>query len=158
MVPDYIDLKGHLEQLSGRINGRFAEHGWVPLHYHYRSLDKIQLLAHYRTAEIALITPLRDGMNLVAKEYCACSIDNRGVLVLSKFAGAADQLGKYALLVNPYDIEKTADTIYQAFSMTEAERRRRMSRLRNQIKRNDVHHWLESFMNALLHKPRDKRS
>jgi len=149
MVPDYIDLKGQLEQLSGRINGRFSEHGWVPLHYHYRSLDQVQLLAHYRTAEIALITPLRDGMNLVAKEYCACSIDNRGVLVLSKFAGAADQLGKHALLVNPYDIEKTADAVYQAFSMTDDERQRRMSLLRAQIKRNDVHRWLATFVAAL---------
>ena len=153
MVPDYIDLKGQLEQLAGRINGRFSEHGWVPLHYHFRSLDTVQLLAHYRTAEIALITPLRDGMNLVAKEYCACSIDNSGVLILSKFAGAADQLGKYALLVNPYDIEKTADAIYQAFSMTQAERQRRMRSLRNQIRRNDVHHWLERFITALLSEP-----
>jgi trehalose 6-phosphate synthase len=153
MVPDYIDLKGQLEQLTGRINGRYSEHGWVPLHYHYRSLDPLQLLAHYRTAEIALITPLRDGMNLVAKEYCACSVDNKGVLVLSEFAGAADQLGKHALLVNPYDIEKTADTIYQAFSMTDAERRRRMSLLRTQIRRNDVHRWLETFITSLISKP-----
>ncbi len=154
MVPDYIDLKSQLEQLAGRINGRFSEHGWVPLHYHFRSLDFLQLLAHYRTAEIALITPLRDGMNLVAKEYCACCTDNSGVLVLSKFAGAADQLGKHALLVNPYDIEKTADAIYQAFSMTEGERRRRMMLLRNQIRRFDVHHWLEKFLTALKSVPR----
>ena len=153
MVPDYIDLKSQLEQLAGRINGRFSEHGWVPLHYHFRSLDEVQLLAHYRTAEIALVTPLRDGMNLVAKEYCACSIDNKGVLILSKFAGAADQLGKHALLVNPYDIEKTADAIYMAFSMTQAERRRRMKLLRNQIRRTDVHFWLENFISALLSKP-----
>jgi trehalose 6-phosphate synthase len=154
MVPDYIDLKSQLEQLAGRINGRFSQHGWVPLHYHFRSLDTVQLLAHYRTAEIALVTPLRDGMNLVAKEYCACSIDNKGVLILSKFAGAADQMGKHALLVNPYDIEKTADAIYQAFSMTQAERRRRMQLLRNQIRRTDVHFWLENFISALLSKPR----
>ncbi len=153
MVPDYIDLKSQLEQLAGRINGRFSEHGWVPLHYHYRSLDSVQLLAHYRTAEIALITPLRDGMNLVAKEYCACSIDNQGVLILSKFAGAADQLGKHALVVNPYDIDKTADALYQAFSMTQAERQRRMRLLRNQIRRNDVHRWLETFMTALSNRP-----
>lgn len=153
MVPDYIDLKSQLEQLAGRINGRFSEHGWVPLHYHFRSLDSVQLLAHYRTAEIALITPLRDGMNLVAKEYCACSIDNQGVLILSKFAGAADQLGKHALVVNPYDIDKTADALYQAFSMTQAERQRRMRLLRNQIRRNDVHRWLESFMTALSSQP-----
>jgi trehalose 6-phosphate synthase len=156
MVPDYIDLKGQLEQLAGRINGRFSEHGWVPLHYHYRSLDRVQLLAHYRTAEIALITPLRDGMNLVAKEYCACSIDNKGVLVLSKFAGSADQLGKHALLVNPYDVEKTADAIFMAFSMTSAERQRRMALLRAQIRRNDVHRWLETFIAALSSMPRNQ--
>jgi len=155
MVPDYIDLKGQLEQLAGRINGRFSEHGWVPLHYHFRSLDTVQLLAHYRTAEIALVTPLRDGMNLVAKEYCACSIGNKGVLVLSMFAGAADQLGKHALVVNPYDIEKTADALFLAFSMPQDERRRRMQLLRSQIRRNDVHRWLETFMTALSSKPRE---
>lgn len=146
MVPDYVDLKGKLEQLAGRINGRFSQHGWVPLHYHYRNLDPVQLLAHYRTAEIALVTPLRDGMNLVAKEYCASSVDNQGVLILSKFAGAADQLGKHALLVNPYDIEKTADAIHQAFCMPKAEQKRRMALLRAQIRRNDVHHWLDNFL------------
>ena len=156
MVPDYIDLKGQLEQLAGRINGRFSDHSWVPLRYHYRSLDQIQLLAHYRTADIALVTPLRDGMNLVAKEYCACSVDNSGVLILSKFAGAADQLGKHALLVNPYDIEQTADAIYHAFNMPEAERSRRMSLLRGQIRRNDVHHWLETFLKALSSKHREQ--
>jgi len=148
MVPDYIDLKSKLEQLSGHINGRLSEHGWVPLHYHYRSLDPVQLLAHYRAAEIALVTPLRDGMNLVAKEFCACTNDNRGVLVLSKFAGAADQLGRHALMVNPYDIEQTADAIYQAFSMTETERCRRMAWLRAQVQREDVHRWLENFISS----------
>ena len=149
MVPDYIDLKSQLEQLAGHINGRFSEHGWVPLHYHYRSLDPVQLFAHYRAAEIALVTPLRDGMNLVAKEFCACANDNRSVLVLSKFAGAADHLGKHALLVNPYDIEKTADAIYQAFTMEETERCRRMALLRAQVRRNNVHRWLEDFLNVL---------
>jgi trehalose 6-phosphate synthase len=156
MVPDYIDLKTQLEQMAGRINGRFSLHGWVPIHYHYRSLEQTQLLAHYRAAEIALITPLRDGMNLVAKEYCACSLDNKGVLILSEFAGAADQLGKYALLVNPYDVEKTADAIYRAFTMPPDERRRRMVLLRAKIKRNDVHHWLDTFisaMNDIPHEP-----
>ena len=154
MVPDYIDLKSQLDQLAGRINGRFSMHGWVPLHYHFRSLDPVQLLAHYRSSEIALITPLRDGMNLVAKEYCACSVDNKGVLILSKFAGAADKFDKHALVVNPYDIEKTADAIYQAFSMPKSERRRRMKLLRNQIRRNDVHRWLETFITALSSVPK----
>ncbi|MGK2905086.1 MAG: alpha,alpha-trehalose-phosphate synthase (UDP-forming) [Desulfuromonadales bacterium] len=149
MVPDYVDLKARLEQLAGHINGRFSVHSWVPLRFHYRSLDPIQLLAHYRTAEIALVTPLRDGMNLVAKEYCACSVDNRGVLILSEFAGAVDQLGKYALRVNPYDVETTADAIFQAFSMPDEERMRRMSLLRAQIKRFDVHQWMRSFVSTL---------
>ncbi|MDT8440652.1 MAG: trehalose-6-phosphate synthase [Desulfuromonadales bacterium] len=148
LVPDYLDLKSHLEQLAGRINGRFAMHGWVPLHYHYRSLDPVQLLAHYRSAEIALVTPLRDGMNLVAKEYCACSVENRGVLILSEFAGAADQLGRQALLVNPYDCESTADAIHRAFRMPATEQQRRMTWLRGQIKRHDVHRWLRSFVAA----------
>jgi len=149
MVPDYIDLKSQLEQLAGHINGRFSVHSWVPLRFHYRSLDPTQLLAHYRAAEIALVTPLRDGMNLVAKEYCACSVDNNGVLILSEFAGAIDQLGKYALRVNPYDLEATADTIFQAFCMPEADRRKRMINLRAQIKRFNVHHWTKSFVSAL---------
>ncbi len=147
--PDYQNLKEQLDQMSGRINSRFGHSGWIPIHYIYRSLDKIQLVAHYRTSEIALITPLRDGMNLVAKEYCACSVDDNGVLILSEFAGAADQLGEMALLVNPYDIEKTADTIYQAFTMPFAERQKRMQWLRIQVQRNDVHRWLNSFMSAL---------
>ena len=147
--PDYQNLKEQLEQMTGRINARFGESGWIPIHYVFRSLDKTQLVAHYRACEIALITPLRDGMNLVAKEYCACSIENNGVLILSEFAGAADQLGEKALLVNPYDIEKTADTIYQAFTMPLEERQQRMQWLRSQVKKYDVHRWLRYFMRAI---------
>ena len=88
-------------------------------------------------------------MNLVAKEYCACSAENNGVLILSEFAGAADQLGEKALLVNPYDIEKTADTIYRAFTMPIEERQHRMQWLRNQVKKNDVHRWLNNFIRAI---------
>ncbi len=148
-VPDYQNLKETLDQMAGRINARFSSPEWSPIHYVYRSLDRIQLLARYRTSEIALITPLRDGMNLVAKEYCASSVENNGVLILSEFAGAADQLGKGALLVNPYDIEATADAIHRAFFMEVDERRQRMRRMRAEIRRNDVHHWLQSFTRAL---------
>jgi trehalose 6-phosphate synthase len=87
-------------------------------------------------------------MNLVAKEYCASSVDNNGVLILSEFAGAADQMGKNALLVNPYDTEGTADAIYQAFVMEPEERRRRMVQLRSEIRRNDVHRWLRWFIDS----------
>jgi len=149
LVPDYQNLKESLDQLAGRINAQFAQEGWVPIHYVFRCLDRVQLLAHYRTSEIALITPLRDGMNLVAKEYCAASIDGNGVLILSDFAGAADQMGKQALLVNPYDIDGTADAIHQAFTMGANERKRRMNRLQADLRRHDVHRWVERFLAAM---------
>ena len=149
MVPEYQNLKEQLDQLAGRINARFSEGGWIPIHYVFRSLDRTQLLAHYRASEIALITPLRDGMNLVAKEYCAASVDSNGVLILSEFAGAADQMGRGALLVNPYDIDGTADAIYRAFTMDHEERRRRMDLLRADIRRNDVHRWVGWFVDTL---------
>jgi trehalose 6-phosphate synthase len=151
--PEYQNLKEQLDQMVGRINSRFGHSGWMPIHYIYRSLDNTQLVAYYRACEIALITPLRDGMNLVAKEYCACSVDNNGVLILSEFAGAADQLGKKALLVNPYDIEKTADTIYQAFCMPPNERQQRMRWLRSQVHRYNVHRWVKSIFSALKDLP-----
>ncbi len=147
-VQDYIELKERLDGLTGRINGKFSEHGWVPIHYIYRTLERVQLLGHYRACEIALITPLRDGMNLVAKEYCASSVDNNGVLILSEFAGAADQLARGALVVNPYDIEGTADAIYRAYRMGKEERKRRMRFMRNKIKQNNVHHWVQWFLGA----------
>jgi trehalose 6-phosphate synthase len=149
LVPDYQDLRGMLDGMVGRINGRFATHGWIPIHYQYRSLDRNQLLAHYKTCEIALVTPLRDGMNLIAKEYCASSIDHNGVLILSEFAGAADQFSKGAILVNPYDIEGTADAIHQAFNMDDEERKRRMRILRADVKRNNVHRWVRWFMDSM---------
>ncbi len=144
-VPDYQELKTRLDGLAGRINSRFSRHGWVPIVYQFRDLDRIQLLGHYRACDIALITPLRDGMNLVAKEYCASNIDGNGVLILSEFAGAAHQLAKGALLVNPYDLDVTADAIYAAFIMSLEEKRERMRRLRSEIKRYDVKKWVDWF-------------
>lgn len=152
LVPDYQNLKELLDGLAGRINARFSEHGWVPIHYFFRSLERVQLLGYYRACEIALVSPLRDGMNLVAKEFCASSIDDNGVLILSEFAGAADQLGKWALLVNPYDYDGTADAIYRAYTMSEAERKRRMKMLRSEVRRNNVHRWVELFLSAMSHR------
>ena len=147
-VAEYQELKERLDSLAGRINSRFAQHGWTPIQYFFRELDRPQLLGHYRACEIALITPLRDGMNLVSKEYCASSIDNNGVLILSEFAGAAPQLAKGALMVNPFDIEGTADAIYAAYIMEPEERQRRMKLLRAEVKRHDVKHWLSWFLGA----------
>jgi trehalose 6-phosphate synthase len=146
-VTEYQALKSTLDGLVGRINARFTRQGWVPIHYQFRELDRVQLLAHYKISDIALITPLRDGMNLVSKEFCASSIDNNGVLILSEFAGAAAQLNKGALMVNPFDIEGTADAIHEAIVMPQEERQRRMKLLRAEVKRNDVRRWVEWFLN-----------
>ncbi len=148
LVPEYQQLKNQLDQLAGSINARYGQPSWVPIHYVFRSLDRVQLLGHYRACEIALITPLRDGMNLVAKEYCASSIDNNGVLILSEFAGAADQMKKHALLVNPYDIEGMADTLKKAVTMPLEERSQRMKMLRNEVRRNDVFHWVDWILGS----------
>lgn len=148
-VPDYQDLKKVIDELVGRINGRYSRAGWIPVHYTYRSFSRTELIGRYRACEIALITPLRDGMNLVCKEYCSSCVDNRGVLILSEFAGAAEELQMGALLVNPYDVEKTADAIYQAIRMNPEERQRRMTLLREHIRQNDVHQWVESIKEAV---------
>ena len=100
-VKEYEKLRHEIERLVGEINGRYTEVGWTPVHYIFRSLPRKELVAYYRTCEIALITPLKDGMNLVAKEYCASSTEGNGVLILSEFAGAAAQFYPHALLVNP---------------------------------------------------------
>lgn len=148
-IPSYHDLRMQIEQLIGRINGEFTAPGnWVPIHYVFRSLDAVELAAYYRAAGIALVTPLKDGMNLVAKEYCAASIEEDCVLILSEFAGAAAQCRQGALLVNPHDIEGTADAIYRACRMERAERVRRMRRMRREMQRRDVFWWVDSFLRA----------
>jgi trehalose 6-phosphate synthase/phosphatase len=150
-VAGYHELKTHIERLVGEINGQFTRPGgWVPIHYVFRSLADSDLLAYYRAAEIALVTPLKDGMNLVAKEYCACSIEEDCVLILSEFAGAAAQLRHGALTVNPYDLEGVADAIYRAFTMNQDERRARMRRLRRSIREHDVFDWVSAFSRAAV--------
>ncbi|OGP60938.1 MAG: trehalose-6-phosphate synthase [Deltaproteobacteria bacterium RBG_13_61_14] len=147
-VPMYQTLKSQIERMVGEINGRFTRPGWVPIHYLYRRLEWDELIAYYRTSEIALVTPLKDGMNLVAKEYCACTLEENGVLILSEFAGAAAQLHRNALLVNPYHIEAVADAIHRAFQMEEGERKFRMRRLRESIRTFNVFDWVDSFLQA----------
>jgi trehalose 6-phosphate synthase len=147
-VPEYQDLKSEIEQLVSEINGKYTQPGWVPVHYMFRSLKRSELLAYYRAADIALVTPLKDGMNLIAKEYCAANISGKGVLILSRFAGAADQLGRYSLLVNPYDIEGVADMICRAYTMNDNERQLRMRKLRKTIKKRDIFWWANAFLTA----------
>lgn len=147
-VPKYQELKRDIERLVSGINGEFSEPGWAPVQYLYRNLGLEELLAYYRAADIALVTPLKDGMNLVAKEFCAARVENDGVLVLSEFAGAAAQLKKGALLVNPYDTVATAEAIRRACEMPQSDRQARMKELRTGIERQDVFRWLDDFQLA----------
>jgi trehalose 6-phosphate synthase len=148
-IPGYRLLKAEIEQLISQVNGEYAVPGWVPINYVHRSLDRTELLALYRTSRVAFITPLKDGMNLVAKEYCACRHDNDGVLILSEFAGAATELklaGSGALLVNPYDQSAVANALAEGLTMGIPEQKRRMTRLRNQVRKSNLGAWLESFL------------
>lgn len=121
-IPKYVELKIEIQRTVSEINGRYGELGWMPVHYIHRSLDRSELLAYYRAADIALITPLKDGMNLVAKEYCATRVHNDGVL--SEFAGAAFQLRRGAVLVNPYHTRAVAEAILTAFNMSANEQKK----------------------------------
>jgi trehalose 6-phosphate synthase len=147
-IPRYHEFKGRIDRLVGDINGRFSTSTWIPVQYHFRSLDRIDLLAHYRACDIAFLTPLKDGMNLVAKEYCACRTSEDGALILSQFAGAAEQLKPDALLVNPYDVEQMADTVSIAFCMNQAHRSTRMKRMRRNVRTENVFWWVDSFLAA----------
>ncbi len=151
-IPKYHALKMEMERLVGEINGQFTQSGWVPIHYIFRSLSRIELLAYYRACEIALITPLKDGMNLVAKEFCAASPAGESVLILSEFAGAAAQLQKGALLVNPYNVEEVAETIHRAILMGPGERRARMHKLKRFVREYDIFWWVDAFLKAAIAK------
>ena len=149
-VPEYQALKATVERLVGEINGQFSMAGWVPVQYHYKSLVRADLLALYRMARIGFVTSIKDGMNLVAKEFVACQVDCCGVLVLSEFAGAAAQLQEGALLVNPHDIEGMADALEAAFDMDEDERRRRMNAMREIVREQDIFWWVDYYLTAAL--------
>jgi trehalose 6-phosphate synthase/phosphatase len=147
-VEAYQEFRSLVDGLVGRINGDFATPNWVPVHYIFRSLSERELVALYRAADVMLVTPLRDGMNLVAKEFVASRTDGDGVLVLSEFAGASWELPE-AIQVNPYDVEGTAESCYRALMMPEEERRRRLEPLRVRVQTYDVHRWAATFLEQL---------
>ena len=148
-VHAYSDLRQELEGLCGSVNGDYGELDWMPVRYIHRMVPRRRVPGLCRAAAVGLVTPLRDGMNLVAKEYVvAQDPDNPGVLVLSRFAGAAEQL-KEALLVNPYDTQGMAESIQRALQMPLAERQIRHQKLMARIREFDVHWWRKSFLNAL---------
>jgi trehalose 6-phosphate synthase len=144
-MPEYVEVRNRVDQLVGRINGRFAQAGWLPVYYMYRAYSQQELAMLYRRTDVALVTPLRDGMNLVAKEFVAAQDDDPGVLVLSKFCGAAETM-QDAIIVNPYDIDGMATAIQHALHMPLAERRSRWESLLNDVRTHDARYWCDSFV------------
>jgi trehalose 6-phosphate synthase len=149
-VRAYQDIRHELEQSAGHINGRFAEPDWTPIRYINRGFSRKMLMGYFRVAKIGLVTPVRDGMNLVAKEFVAAQHpEDPGVLVLSRLAGAADEIGSGAVLVNPYDTVGVADAILKAAKMPLAERRERHVSMMQILRGNDIHAWRKRFLDAL---------
>lgn len=147
-VEAYQEFRALVDGLVGRINGDFGTPRWVPVHYIYRALSEPELVALYRAADVLLVTPLRDGMNLVAKEFIASRTDGDGVLVLSEFAGASWELPE-AIQVNPYDVDGMAESTYRALMMSPEERRTRLAPLRERVETYDVHRWAATFLEQL---------
>ncbi|HBS74301.1 MAG TPA: trehalose-6-phosphate synthase, partial [Microbacterium sp.] len=141
-------LRDEIELTVARINGDHDTFGHSAIRYLHQGYPREEMVALFLAADVMLVTALRDGMNLVAKEYVATRADNRGVLVLSEFAGAADELGS-ALKVNPHDIDTLKDTIIQAIEMPAAEQARRMRSMRKRVIEHDVKAWSDSFLSAL---------
>lgn len=149
-IPAYRNLRHQVEKAVGRINGLFGREDWLPVYYYYRSFSQQELAAYYLAADVLLVTPLRDGLNLVAKEYVATR-RNDGVLVLSRFAGVAEEL-REAVLVNPYDADDFGAKLKAALEMPAVERRRRMQILADRVRQRDLAWWLTSFVSLLAGK------
>jgi trehalose 6-phosphate synthase len=148
-IPEYQEIRAKLEAAAGRINGRFAEFDWTPLRYLNKSFNHRILTGFYRAAKLALVTPLRDGMNLVVKEYLASqNPEDPGMPILSCFAGAAHELGE-AILVNPNDTEGVADAIVHGLEMPLGERKERWTAMMTTLRRNNADAWRRRFVEEL---------
>ena len=147
-VDMYADLKIKIDETIGKLNGKYSELGWTPVHYFYRSFEFEELIAMYHTADIALVSPLRDGMNLVAKEYIATKHSNPGVLILSEMAGAAIELPD-AIIINPNDAEEIEKSIFQALTMDKDEKMKRMEKMQKRISTQTVKKWASDFVGEL---------
>ena len=156
-VGQYRDLKEEVDLLVGRVNGKFGKLNWTPVHYFYRSFTPESLSAFYRMAHVALVTPMRDGMNLVCKEFIASKLDKTGVLILSEMAGASKELSD-AILINPNNIEQMVEAIYKALTMPEEEQVLHISIMQETLKRYNIHHWVQMFMDRLRHITQEQRS
>jgi trehalose 6-phosphate synthase len=147
-VPEYVTLRRSVEELVGSMNGTHGHIGRMAVHYLYKNYDIEELVALFLAADVMLVTPLRDGMNLVSKEYVAARVDDSGVLILSEFTGAAHELAE-SLIVNPHDLDGLMSAIVDALGMPRGEQHRRMHALRARVESHDVYHWADSFLVAL---------
>ncbi|CAL4097923.1 unnamed protein product [Meganyctiphanes norvegica] len=147
-VKDYQELKEDLDRMIGNLNGRFSTPNWSPIRYIFGYISQEQLASYYRESSVCCVTPLRDGMNLVAKEFVACQVKEPGVLILSPFAGAGVTMLE-SLLVNPYNTREFAETMHRALTMSHDERELRMKQLRRRESENDVNYWLKSFLKSV---------
>lgn len=145
LIKSYRNLRTKVERLVNKINQEFSALGYTPIEYHYRSFNKEEIIYFYKQAQIAMVTPLRDGLNLVCKEYVAAHDDEDGVLILSELAGAAEEL-KDALLVNPYDIDQMVSALYAAINMSALERQKHMCQLRKKVIFSDNLQWLQEYL------------
>jgi trehalose 6-phosphate synthase/phosphatase len=156
-VEQYEQMKRQIDELVGRINGRFGSINWTPILYHYKFIPFGKLIALYSASDVALVTPLRDGMNLIAKEYIAARTDGKGVLILSEMAGASKEV-REAIIINPNDVNEIASALKDALEMPEEEKVRSSLVMQARLKRHDVSHWADSFIHALLSLKEEERS
>jgi trehalose 6-phosphate synthase len=152
-VEHYKMLRDKVEREVGRINGEFARVGAPAVHYLNQSFDRPEIAALYLAADVMAVTPLRDGMNLVAKEYVAARVDNGGALLLSEFAGASTELPE-SYLINPHDVDSVKDTLVRALEASPGENRARMRAMRRHVRSNDVRAWARSYLRSLEKSPR----
>ncbi len=156
-IPEYHRMKREVEHAVGRINGRFSKGAWSPIKYYFRSFPFEELVSYYLASDVCLVTPLRDGMNLIAKEYVATQSSEKGMLVLSEFAGAAEEL-KEAVIVNPHSIPSMVKGIKEAVEMRPVERKIRMNEMRKRLKRKTVRKWGEAFLQRLSSTEGEKKN
>jgi trehalose 6-phosphate synthase len=143
-IEEYSIMKKEIDEAVGDINSRFGREDWTPIQYFYRKIPQQSLLAYYKAADVGLLTPIRDGMNLIAKEFTAAK-DEDGVLILSEFAGAAEELNE-AITVNPYDLQEIAGAIKTAVEMPVHEKIQRFQSMKKKIKKFNAHWWLSNFL------------
>jgi trehalose 6-phosphate synthase len=151
-IPRYQALQGEIRDAVRRINEDIGDRGWQPIVYRERHHEHREVQAWYRAADFCMVTSLHDGMNLVAKEFVAARDDNDGALILSRFTGASREL-RDALLVNPYDVETTAEAIFSALQMSPTERRDRMTRMRGLVREHNVFRWAGMLLSELARMP-----